>query len=158
MPPSTWESAARMAKVLPKWRKPTSFIMPAPFRTENLLETTHSVPTVHIYIENAPPEPDHPPPRPSKLGKVVKKKAARQRPSKLGKLVKKKDARQRPSKHGRMIKKKRAPAAAKAQLAAGCGQFLTWLGQRSRAPDDVYSRLCEMTDAAIFDLKSIYMY
>ena len=79
--------------MLPKWRKPTSFTRPA------------QVPTVHIYIQNPPPEPDHPP----------------------------------------------SPS-------AGCGQFLTWLRERSRAPDEIYSRLCEMTDAEIFELKSVYMY
>ena len=46
---------------------------------------------------------------------------ARGRPSKLGKLVKKKDARQRPSKHGKLIKKKRALAAGKA-----CGKQAGW--------------------------------
>ena len=70
------------------------------------------------------------PPKQKKKAQAVKTApaAARQRPSKLGKLVKKKDARQRPSKHGKLIKKKRARAAGKARGK----QDVAWEAQLAR--------------------------
>ena len=65
--------------------------------------------------------PRDPPRKKKKKASAVKTApaAARQRPSKLGKLIKKKNARQRPSKLGELIKKKKARAAGNNRNDAG---------------------------------------